>query len=352
MQTSNIDKETINKITRLAAIRERAFFTIMRQTGLNPLNIKKLKVRDIENNKECPCKIYVSQEQLKGKFKEYPIFIGKEARNYLTQYLKTRENLTANSLLFTSHTNPEKEINIKDVSRNFKLIVIKKIRFRTIEEIKELRKLKLFDLIKFYRDKTKEYYKHLRNANSENEDLCRKIYEEKAMPYLEIEEPIIIEIKYNKKRLRKEFKELSTENKTMKQTIAKDNQFISEILTLIYNNNGDPETGENEKIGREFIALWKEVQNKQYYLPTYVGFQMPFEWLDIVEELSKTLKEIKKPYEEFETRYKIDLSIPYRLVEPNEARRIETELQEFSVDWYKKRVSRHQAEPQSNLDKA
>jgi hypothetical protein len=33
----------------------------------------------------------------------------------------------------------------------------------------------------------------------------------------------------------------------MKQTIARDNEYISSILTLLYNNKGDPETHENEK---------------------------------------------------------------------------------------------------------
>lgn len=327
MKTVKIDKETINKITRLAPIRERAFFTIMRQSGLTPLSIKKLKVKDIENNKTGPCKIYIPQEQRKGKFGKYPIFIGKEAINYLNQYLRTRENLTANSFLFAAHTKPEKEINTKDVSRTFKLIITKKINTPTTEKFRELRELTLFDLIKFYRKNTKDYYKKLRNSpSSESEESFRKLYEEKAMPYLEIEEPITIEIKYNKKRLQKEIKGLSTENKTMKQTIARDSKFISEILTLIYNNEGDPETGENEQIGRDFIELWKEVQNKQYHLPTYVGFKMPFKWLDIVEELTKKLREIKKPYDEFETKYKVDLNTPYSKLEPREAQRIDEEL--------------------------
>ena len=53
----------------------------------------------------------------------------------------------------------------------------------------------------------------------------------------------------------------------MKQAIAKDSKFMSEILTLIYNNMGDPETGENENIERDFSELWKEIQNKQYNFP-------------------------------------------------------------------------------------
>jgi hypothetical protein len=53
---------------------------------------------------------------------------------------------------------------------------------------------------------------------------------------------------------------------------------------------------------------------------------MPFVWLDIVEELTKTLKKIKKPYEEFEAKYKIDLTKQYNELEPSEAQRFDEEL--------------------------
>jgi hypothetical protein len=37
----------------------------------------------------------------------------------------------------------------------------------------------------------------------------------------------------------------------------------------------NPETGETEKIGDDFIELWKEIQKKQHNLPTYVGSTCP-----------------------------------------------------------------------------
>ena len=37
----------------------------------------------------------------------------------------------------------------------------------------------------------------------------------------------------------------------------------------------DPETGEAEKIGDDFIELWKEIQKKQHNLPTYLGLDIP-----------------------------------------------------------------------------
>ena len=88
----------------------------------------------------------------------------------------------------------------------------------------------------------------------------------------------------------------------MKQTITRDSDYISSILTLLYNNKGDPETGENEEIGDRFIELWKEVRKLQHKNLTdswrSEGKNKLLPFLDIVEELTKTLKRIKKPYYE------------------------------------------------------
>jgi hypothetical protein len=304
VKTGDIDRATINKITRLAHIREQTFFTMMRQSGLMPQILKQLKIKDIEKNTPIPCKINIPQELRKGKFRKYPVFIGNEAVNYLKRYLKTRENLTPESLLFAAHTNAKKEINTKDVSKTFKLILKKLTITPIIYSTKEKKPsaLRLYSLINFYKANTKVYLKQLNsNPLSESEEFCRKLYKEKAMPYLEIEEPITVEIRYNKKRLQKEFQKLNGENKIMRQTIARDNEYISSILTLIYNNMGDPETGENVKIGNEFVELWKETQEKQWKHLPWLGEDY-VEWVDIIEEFTKTLRRIKKPYDDLEAK--------------------------------------------------
>ena len=90
----------------------------------------------------------------------------------------------------------------------------------------------------------------------------------------------------------------------MRKTIAIDSEYIGSILTLLYNNEGDPETGQNEEIGDNFIELWKEVREKRTKnLMDFVQSRgkiklLPFK--DIIEELTKTLKRIKKPYDELE----------------------------------------------------
>src|SRR3989304_2843936 len=121
MKNKSIEKDVINKITEhdSVPIREKAFFTIMRQSGLAPHIIKQLKIKNAENilelNTPIPCKITIPQQK-------YPTFIGNEAIHYLKLYLITREDkLSDENLLFTAHNDSSKEINTKDVSRTFRL---------------------------------------------------------------------------------------------------------------------------------------------------------------------------------------------------------------------------------------
>ena len=90
----------------------------------------------------------------------------------------------------------------------------------------------------------------------------------------------------------------------MEQTIARDTEYISSILTLLYNNKGDPETGENVTIGDNLIEFWKETRAKldKNLMNAWKskGENQLLSRLDILEELTNTLKRIKKPYYELE----------------------------------------------------
>jgi len=212
MKNRDIEEDEINKITALCPKREKAFFTIMRQSGLAPHIIKQLKIKDAEKILEpdtpIPCKINIQQQK-------FPTFIGHEAVNYLKQYLHTRrDNLTPESLLFIIRNNPNKEINTKDESRTFS---------RTAQELKRQRKityevtkgkpseLRLFKLRKFYQKKAEDYLAEIdSNRTQKDDEFYRKLYEEKAMPLLEIEPLTPIEIH----RLKKQQQEL--ENKLEK----------------------------------------------------------------------------------------------------------------------------------------
>jgi hypothetical protein len=205
MKSRDITEDEINKITQECKIREKAFFTTMRQSGLPPHTIKQLKIRNLEKildpNTPIPSKIEIPNEK-------FPIFIGEEAVQYLKQYLKDRANkerLTSASLVFTTKDNPNKEINTKDVSRAFARAAQKLKKQRKIDYKTESRKpneLRLFSLIRFYKKKAKDYLTKLHNnGRPKDSEFYRKLYEEEAMPSLEIEPPTPIEMHQLKKEM-------------------------------------------------------------------------------------------------------------------------------------------------------
>jgi hypothetical protein len=285
-KTSNlyddIKKDDINRITTSVPLREKAFFTIMRQSGLKPHIIKKLKIKDLELNSTIPYKINYSERNLKS-----PAFIGKESTNYIKKYLATRKNLTPESLLFTIHTNQNKEINTKDVSRTFR-----------IAAKKNLRRLKLFSLIYFYRNNVKHYLKELKSHPSEDDEFYRDLYKKHALPLLEIEKQITIVKRAPTKWARQKIESQNNKINEMKKTITRNDEYISDIFSLLYDNKGNWETGENIKLGDNFIKLWQKIIDLQ--LTNNVDFlngqskYVPY--VDILEELTKTLKNILKPY--------------------------------------------------------
>jgi hypothetical protein len=171
-------KVEINKITSLSPIREKAFFTIMRQSGLRPHIIKQLKIKNVEeilqSDTPIPCKIDIPRQK-------HPTFIGYEAIHYLKQYLETRkrrESLTLDTLLFTPLNKPNEEINTKNVSRTFK---------HAIRKLHLPNELHLSSLTKFYVKSTNEYRIHLDYNRPKDDEAYRELYEKYAIPSLEIE---------------------------------------------------------------------------------------------------------------------------------------------------------------------
>lgn len=222
-----ITKEEINEITKKAPIREKAFFTMMRQSGLPPHTIKQLKIGDVEKILEeytpVPCRITLTHEKI-------PTFIGHETVNYLKQYLLEKANLQQGSLLFTIRNKPNKEINTKDVSRTFR---------RAAEKLKSPNKsacetkkgkageLRLYSLIKFYKENAKRYITEL-NKVTTPQDIAfyRKLYAREAMPNLEIELPTPIQIHQLRDRL-------AYVERTVQETVTPIKRLYFEVAGLI-----------------------------------------------------------------------------------------------------------------------
>ena len=229
MRDRQITENEINRITEKCQTREKAFFTVMRQSGLPPHIIKQLKIRNLERILEpdtpIPCK--VKRDNLST-----PDFIGEEAVKYLKLYLKTRTrpNPTPESFLFTIRNNPNKQINTKDVSRAFRLATQKSINRSITRELKkgEPSELRLYSLIKFYRKKAEDYLKELNNNSTATDDeFNRKLYEEKARPKLEIEPPTPIQIQ-----------RLERENRELKERLTKFENTLLPVTRLYYESLG------------------------------------------------------------------------------------------------------------------
>jgi len=302
MKKRYIERHEINSIIQACQYpREKAFFTFMTQSGLPPHTISQLKIGDLERilnqNTPIPCKI------TRSEFKDPPHFIAEEAVRYLKYYLANRKNLTPENLLFTTHNDQNQKINTKNVSRTFKLIAHKlaedKILAYKINEGKPS-ELRLYSLTHFYKNNTKLYRKEARKNPLANDEFFRSLYKNHAMPLLKIETPLVIPSFKTKKRYQNEVEYLLSQVKEMTQTIATDNEYITSIITLLYNNKGDYETGENIELGNYFIELWKKTaeEQRQNMRECWNRRLKPVPYKDILEELTKTLKKIIKPYEE------------------------------------------------------
>lgn len=102
----DITREEILAILGMSAPREKAFYAIMAQSGLRPTTLCNLKIKNLEPDfsaNRVPLKITVPEEIAKGKYHEYITFMAEDAARLLRDYLNTRRNLTAESLLFVNY---------------------------------------------------------------------------------------------------------------------------------------------------------------------------------------------------------------------------------------------------------
>jgi len=234
----NITKDEINWITKNSKPREQAFYTIMRQSGLSPNTIRQLKIKHLEKIREpdtpIPCKIDIPHEIEKNRFGRHPSFIAEESVKDLKKYLTKRElqdkeKLTPESLLFTLHSKPNKQINMKEMNRAFKKTA-KKIRHGKSNS------LQLNALREFFKRKSAEMgHSHVNylmgNMNKapngiytpEDDEFYRKLYKELVMDSLEIEPQTPSEIK---KHLQKETQELRDRLERIERTVFPKREII------------------------------------------------------------------------------------------------------------------------------
>jgi len=212
----DITREEIADILSISNPRNRAFFSVMVQSGLRPHAICLLQLKHLQpdfSKGVIPCCVKVPKEIAKGKIRSNFTFIGEEAVKYLKDYLKTRPNLNPESYLFTQH-GKEKRINPRDASHRFRDAALR-LKEKGLLDFEQKEKgkpseIRLYSLRKFFRkhagqagvDYVNFWMEHTANYkaphipasdehyfSTEDIEFQRKIYAEKAMPFLRLETP-------------------------------------------------------------------------------------------------------------------------------------------------------------------
>ena len=203
----DMTRDEIVKLLEISRPRDRAFFCMMAQTGLRPKTLCELRLKNIlpEFRKGIiPCKVDVPEEIAKGQYRSYFTFMGEEAVKYLKAYLAKRSGMGPEDHLFTAH-GTDRKANPKSLSRVFR---------ESIDRLKETRKiefkdrqfdkpaeLRLYNLRKFFRKMAHQagfefvqfWMGHIVEAGQDehyrpqNLEFHRKLYAEKAMPFLRLE---------------------------------------------------------------------------------------------------------------------------------------------------------------------
>ena len=259
----DITKREIVEVINISNVRDRAFYTVMAQSGQRPYTLCLLRVKHIEpefGKGIVPCKIGVPEELAKGEFGAYFTFMGEESVKRLRQYFSKRGTVGPEDYIFTK-SGLDAQLNRKSVSFLFakaldKLKVAGTIDFKQIKSGKQ-RELRLYNLRKYFRNHAKEAgveyvnfwmghkadYKapHIPASDAhyfsrEDVEFQRELYREKAMPFLRLETATPSETEKTIEEMRKEIEELRQENlklkKRLNEYVLSDSQ-VQELLRRI-----------------------------------------------------------------------------------------------------------------------
>jgi len=231
----DITTDEIREILNISTPREKAFFSVMTQSGLRPHVIYQLKLKHVELQAKDVAKIDVPKGMAKGKYMEHFSFIGKEALTHLRNYLKTRLHLTENSHLFSQY-GKDAPIPRNTVSNSFHRTVVQLSRKGVInyEEVQgKPSEVRLYSLRKWFRkmagqagvDFVNFWMGHTSALGvdlhyfSKDVEHHREIYREKALPYLRIEGATPYEKESNFRQLEQKIEELEKKNLELKQRL-------------------------------------------------------------------------------------------------------------------------------------
>jgi integrase/uncharacterized protein YeeX (DUF496 family) len=338
----DITKEEIQQILAVSNPREKAFFAMMAQSGLRPETLCNLQVKDIEpdfSSGVIPCRVNVPQEAAKGKYHAYLSFIGEESINYLRQYLNSRRivkkdektgkktyetpKLQASDFLFTSMglTTPA---NSSSMSKMF-IDCIRKLRDRGVISF-EVRKhkpseLRLYSLRKYFSKNAgqmgteeKEFMMgHTQGVRdhylAQDPEHYRKLYAEKAMPFLRFEEATPTEVDVAIARIKEEKDKEIAELKSQIEKLQPLMNFIDSFDT-------------QEKLSKFFEMLKGDYE---FSSPqgTFIHSNLPHEQMEVLKRVAaKTGTSVS---DLIENSVKLYAEMPDRMEEMAKDRKDKTE---------------------------
>ncbi len=238
----DITREEIVQILAYANLRDKAYFCMMAQSGLRPVTLNKLRYEHIQKDFEAgviPLKIDVPPEIAKGQYRSYFTFVGPETVRFLRLYLKTRPHIRSDDYLFAClRERKNKQLTPKSPSRTFSKITrkLEKCDALTIKKrvYRKPAEIRLYNLRKFFRKYATpagfEYVQfwmgHIvregvdEHYRPKDPEFHRKLYAEKAMPFLRLETSTPSETEKIIKKQQEEIERLKKERITLAKEIA------------------------------------------------------------------------------------------------------------------------------------
>jgi integrase len=239
----DIELTEVRDVLSISSPRDKAFFCMMTQSGLRPGTLCKLRITHIQpdfRKRAIPCKITVPQDLTKGKYRDYFSFMGEESVKYLDNYLKTRANIDSESYIFVQYgkdeDGKEKQLDPKTISKIFHNSLLKLKRKGVVDfKQQETRKpsaLRLHCLRKFFRkmsyqagdDFVRFWMGHRGRGVTDHylpqdTEFHRKLYAEKALPFLRLETSTPSETEKTISALREENKALKSQIEDSKSQV-------------------------------------------------------------------------------------------------------------------------------------
>lgn len=294
----DITRVEIAHILSMCSPRDRAIFSILAQSGLRPETLCNLKLKHIEPEFPIPCKITIPQDIAKGKYHGYFTFIGYESVAHLKNYLKDRAELTPENYLFTKQGTEEKvsRTSISVIFRN-KLLRLKRkglVQFEQKQKGKPS-ELRLYSLRKWFRkqagnagsDFAKFWMGHTLGVDehyfSRDPEHHKKIYKEKATPFLRLEKSTPSETDKILGEQNKRIEKLEGDLEEIKQTASRQERHIKYLTEKI---------GGQEKLDKIIIEDISKQILEEYMIELGVDRQKIKDFT--CKELEEVLEKAKK----------------------------------------------------------